>query len=231
MLVPKVSVTGRAQGEGEPMKVPQRTGWRSVVLAGGIVVALSGAGAAAVWAGTAQSVTPLASPTTSAAPPPGHSPAEGQAQKKDRAVPLHGENVVKKGDGGFETRLTQQGVIEAVSGASITVKSEDGFSQAYAINAGTKITKLPPPAADGTIPRDSAGKRLKPTAATAADLRTGEQVRITGVKDGSGITAGTIVAGAPAFRSRATEWAGAGQRMGQAPRKRALEGQGRGAGP
>jgi hypothetical protein len=180
------------------MAVPQRNGWRSVVLAGGIVVALSGAGVAAVWAGTAQSVTPLTSPTTSAAPPPGNSPAAGQAQKKkNRAMPLHGESVVKKGDGGFETRLTQQGVIEAVSSASITVKSEDGFSQTYAVNAGTKITKLPPPAADGTIPGDSTGKRLKPTAATAADLGTGEQVRITGVKDGSGITAGHIAAGAP----------------------------------
>ena len=179
------------------MAVPQRTGWRSVVLAGGIVVALSGAGAAAVWAGTAQSATPLTSPTTSAAQPPGNSPAEGQAQKKSRAVPLHGEVVVKRGDGGFETRLTQQGTIEAVGSASITVKSEDGFSQTYAIDAGTKVTKLPPPAADGTMPRDSAGKRLKPTAATAADFRTGEQVRITGVKDGSGITAGQIVAGAP----------------------------------
>lgn len=181
------------------MAVPQRTGWRSVVLAGGIVVALSGAGAAAVEAGTAQSVTPLTSPTTSVGPPPGNSPAEGQAQKKkkNRAVPLHGESVVKRGDGGFETRLTQQGVIEAVSSTSITVKSEDGYSQTYAINAGTKISKLPPPAADGTIPRDSKGKRLKPAAATAADLRTGEQLRITGVKDGSGSTAGHIAAGAP----------------------------------
>ena len=179
------------------MAVPQRTGWRSVVLAGGIVVALSGAGAAAVWAGTAQSATPLTSPTTSAAQPPGTAPAAGQAHKKNRAVPLHGESVVKKVDGGFETRLTQQGTIEAVGTASITVKSEDGFSQTYGINAGTKITKLPPPAADGTIPRDAAGKRLKPAAATAADLRAGEQVRISGVKDGSGITAGKIVAGAP----------------------------------
>lgn len=179
------------------MAVPQRNGWRRVVLAGGIVVALSGAGAAAVWAGAAPSATPLASPTTSAAAPPGSPPAEGQAQQKKRAVPLHGENVVKKDDGGFETRLTQQGAVEAVSSASITVKSEDGFSQTYALNAGTKITKLPPPAADGTIQKDSAGKRLKPAAATAADLTTGEQVRITGVKDGSGITATHIVAGAP----------------------------------
>jgi hypothetical protein len=179
------------------MAVPQRTGWRNVVVAGGIVVALSGAGAAAVWAGTAQSATPIPSPTTSAAQPPGTSPTQGHAQKNNRAVPLHGENVVKKGDGGFETRLMQQGTIEAVSSVSITVRSEDGFSQTYAINAGTKITKLPPPAADGTIPGDSAGKRLKPTDATAADLSTGEQVRIKGVRDGSGSTAGHIVAGAP----------------------------------
>ena len=182
------------------MAVPLRTGWRSFVLAGGIVVALSGAGAAAVWAGTARSATPLATPTTSAAQSPGTSPAEGQGQKKSRALPLHGEHVVRKGDGGFETRLTQQGAIEAVSSVSITVRSEDGFSQTYAINAGTEITKLPPPAADGTSPRDSADKRLKPTDATAADLRTGEQVRIKGVKDGSGITAGHIAAGAPGLQ-------------------------------
>lgn len=196
------------------MAVPQRTGWRSVVVAGGIVVALSGAGAAAVWAGTAQSVTPLTGPTSAAAQPPGNSPAEGQARKKDRAVPLHGENVVKKGDGGFETRLTQQGAIEAVSSASITVKSEDGFSLTYALNAGTKITKLPPRAADGTIPGDSAGKRLKPAAATAADLRTGEQVRVTGVRDGSGITAGNIVAGATGVQGPGN---GVGRGLGNGP--------------
>jgi hypothetical protein len=180
-------------------------------LAGGIVVALSGAGVAAVSAGTAQSVTPPNSPATSAAQPPGNSPAEGQARKKDRAVPLHGESVVKTADGGFETRLTQQGAIEAVSSASITIKSEDGFSQTYAISAGTKITKLPPPAADGTMPRDSAGKRLKPAAATAADLKSGDQVRITGVKGGSGITAGHIVAGAPGVQGPGN---GAGRGLG-----------------
>ena len=189
------------------MAIPQRTGPRNVVLAGSIVLTLTGAGVAAVWAGTAQSATPLAVPTTLAVPtasatqPPGNPPAEGQIKKKkDRAVPLHGESVVKKGDGGFETRLTQQGAIAAVTGSSITVHSEDGFSQVYAINAGTKIAKLPPPAADGTIPRDSAGKRLKPSAATAAELRAGDHVRVTGVRDGSGITAGRILVGTPDAR-------------------------------
>lgn len=198
------------------MAIPQRTGLRNVVLAGSIAAALTGAGAAAVWAGTAQSATPLASPTTSATPPPGTSPGEGQAQKKNRAVPLHGESMVKKGDGGFETRLMQQGAIEAVSGSSITVKSEDGFSQVYAIGAGTKITKLPPPAADGTTPRDSPAKRLKPSAVTAAELQAGEQVRITGVKDGSGITARHIVAGAPGARRPGRGWGqGTGNALGK----------------
>lgn len=198
------------------MATPQRTGLRNVVLAGSIVLTLTGAGAAAVWAGTAQSATPIAGPTTLATQPPGNPPGEGQARKKDRAVPLHGESVVKKGDGGFETRLTQQGAIDAVSGSSITVKSEDGFSQVYAINAVTKIRVLPPPAADGATPRESAGKRLKPSAATAADLKTGDQVRITGVKEGSGVTAGHVVAGAPGAQGPGRGWGkGMGNGLGK----------------
>ncbi|HSN37564.1 MAG TPA: hypothetical protein VLT34_14535 [Arthrobacter sp.] len=194
------------------MAAPQRTGLRNVVLAGSIVLTLTGAGVAAVWAGTAQSATPLAGPTASATQLPGNPPADGQIRKKkDRAVPLHGESVVKKGDGGLETRLTQQGAIDAVSGSSITVRSEDGFSQVYAISAETEIRILPPPAADGTTPGDSARKRLKPPAATAAELKTGDQVRITGVKDGSGITAGHIVAGAPGAQGPGKGW---GQGMG-----------------
>jgi hypothetical protein len=206
------------------MAVPQRTGLRNVVLAGSIVLALTGAGAAAVWAGTAPSGVPLTVPTTSVTPlagptTPSTPPAEvppGQAQKKNRAVPLHGESVVKSGDGVFETRLAQQGAIEAVSTSSITVKSEDGFSQVYAINAESKITKLPPPAADGTLPRDSAGKKLKPSAATAAELRAGEQVRITGVKDGSSITAGRIVAGVQGAQGPGKGWGlGLGKGLGK----------------
>ena len=208
------------------MAVPQRTGLRNVVLAGSIVLALTGAGAAAVWAGTAPSgvpltvpptsVTPLTVPTAPVTPPADFPPGQGQTQKKNRAVPLHGESVVKNADGVFETRLTQQGAIEAVSNSSITVKSEDGFSQVYALNAGSKITKLPPPAADGTLPRDSAGKKLKPSATTATELKAGEQVRITGVKDGSGITAGRIVAGVQGAQGPGKGWGlGLGKGLGK----------------
>lgn len=208
------------------MTFRQHTGLRYLVLAGGLVLACSGAGAAAVWAGTAQSTTPLTSASASATQPPGTPPGTppGQGQvKKNRAVPLHSESVVKKSDGSVETRLEQQGTIEAVSGSSITVKSEDGFSQAYAINAETKIVKLPPPAADGTTPRDSAGKKIKPSAATAADLKPGDPVRITGVRNGPSVTAGQIADGIPATKGPGR---GLGKGQGLGPGKHLGHGRG-----
>lgn len=179
MLVPKAPVTGRCKGKGEPMAVLQRTGLRNIALAGGIVLALSGAGAAVVWAEAGQSAPSQTSPSPSPpapAPTDKKVPGEGRGQAKNRGMALHSETVVKKADGGFETRLAQQGAVEAVSASSITVKSEDGFSQAYAITADTRITRL---------------------AATAADLKAGDQVRIAGFKDASGATARQIVAGSP----------------------------------
>src|SRR3981081_2904206 len=46
---------------------------------------------------------------------------------------LHGEFVVPDGAGGYTTVLTQTGTVTAISPTSITVRSEDGFSQTYVI--------------------------------------------------------------------------------------------------
>ena len=46
---------------------------------------------------------------------------------------LHGEFVVPDGAGGYTTELTQTGTVTAISPTSITVRSEDGFSQTYVI--------------------------------------------------------------------------------------------------
>ena len=64
-------------------------------------------------------------------PPPGgmHGPgpdAVGAAQ-------LHGEFVVSDGSGGYATMLTQTGTVTAISATSITVRSDDGYTQTYAI--------------------------------------------------------------------------------------------------
>jgi hypothetical protein len=50
-------------------------------------------------------------------------------------TPLHGEFVVADGSGGYATELTQTGIVTAISPTSITVRSEDGFSQTYVVTA------------------------------------------------------------------------------------------------
>ncbi|MDQ0732811.1 hypothetical protein [Arthrobacter sp. B1I2] len=172
---------------------------RKAFLAGAVALALSGTGAALAW--SADSPSPSPSPSQTA---PGKDTAPGQQDKQDRkaqrAQPLHGEGVVKNADGTFQTVLEQRGTVESVSDSAITVKSEDGFSQAYAINGDTKVTRIPAPAADGTGASPGAtgddGKRLKPTDGTIADIAAGDAVRIAGAKDGDKATAKRIVKGA-----------------------------------
>ena len=104
--------------------------------------------------------------------------------------------MVKKADGTFETQLTQHGTVDSVSETSVTVKSEDGFTQTYAVNAETKVIKFPARAADGSPATGDDGKRLKPSEVTIAEIATGESVRVSGVKNGDEVTAQRIVEGA-----------------------------------
>lgn len=172
---------------------------RKAMLAGVVALALSGTGAALAWSATG---TPTPSPSQTAPNPsetaPGKQKAPGQLkapgqqkgqgqQKAQRAQPLHGEAVVKQPDGTFQTVVEQRGTVESVSDSAITIKSEDGFTQAYTVNAATKITKIP--AADD-------GTRSKPADGTIADIAAGDTVRIAGVKDGDKATAKRIVEGA-----------------------------------
>jgi hypothetical protein len=190
-----------------PVKDPTKR--RSIALAVAIVFVLSGTGVAVAWAASEPTQAGDAGPKVAAvSPSPSPSGKPGKAQGK--AHELHGESVVKKADGGFEKRVAQIGTVESVSDNSITVKSEDGFSQEYVINAETRIRKVGKPSTDGTAPnegpapkdspapKDDAGKRLKPSAATAADLKQGDTVRIRGVRDGSAVTATQIIEGAGA---------------------------------
>ena len=80
---------------------------------------------------------------------------------------------MKKADGTFQTVVEQRGTVGAVSSTSITVKSEDGFTQAYTVTADTKVAR------NGTI----------------ADIVTGDVVRVAGVRDGDTATAQRIAEG------------------------------------
>jgi hypothetical protein len=206
------------------MSVREPLRLRKAILAGMLALALTGAGTAIAWsaagpsaAGSSPAGTSADSPSPAPSPfasgksgesAPGHpgkadkgkedkgKEDKGKPDKSQRPQQLHSESVVKKADGTFETQLTQQGTVESVSPATVTVKSEDGFSQSYAVNAETKITKFPAPAADGSPARGEDGKRLKPTEAGIGEIAQGDSVRISGVKNGDQATAQRIVEGA-----------------------------------
>ncbi|MGC0238075.1 hypothetical protein [Arthrobacter sp. SD76] len=173
---------------------------RKAFIAGAVAVALSGTGAAIAW--SADSPLPAPSPSQSA---PGQSaPGQekkqgkpdksakpgkpGKPDKSQRPQLQHSESVVKNADGTFQTIVEQRGTVEAVSETSITVKSEDGFSRSYAVNAETRITKAPATGEDG--------KLVRPGDGSIADISPGEAVRISGVKSGDQATAGRIAEGA-----------------------------------
>jgi hypothetical protein len=222
-----------------PVKDPGKR--RSTALAVAIVFALSGGGAAAAWAAgepaaqARDAAAQLAPSAVSPSPSPSPSPPGRPDKAQGKARELHSESVVKKADGSFEKRVTQIGTVESVSDNAITVKSEDGFSQEYAISADTRIRKVPAASAadpapkdslapkDSPAPKDDAGKRLKPSAATAADLKQGDTVRIMGVQDGSAVTATIIVDGAANGK-------GLGKGLGQSLGKGLGQGQGKGLG-
>lgn len=169
----------------DPLKI------RKALLAGAVALTLMGAGVAFAWA--ADSPQPSPSPSQSA---PGQEKRPAKPDKSQRPQHLHSEGVVKKADGTFQTILEQRGTVESVSDTSITVKSEDGYSQTYSVNAETKIKQVPAPAADGSSAAPDGGKRLKPTDGTIADIAAGETVRISGVRNGDQATAERIVEGA-----------------------------------
>lgn len=172
----------------------QYPGVRKALIAGAVALALTGTGAALAW--SVDSPSPSPSDSSSApAPPPGQEKKQSRQDKAERPRFQHGESVVRKADGTFQTVLEQQGTVEAAGSTSVTVKSEDGFSQEYAVTADTRISSVPP-ASGGTGSTDDDGRRLRPADGTIADIAAGDVVRISGIKDGSRVTARTIVEGA-----------------------------------
>jgi hypothetical protein len=83
---------------------------------------------------------------------------------------LHGEFVVQKDGGGYQTLATQSGSVTAVSSTSITVKSADGYTRTYVVNSDTKVNR---------------GGKI-------ADIKTGATVRIRAVVSGDTATASSI---------------------------------------
>jgi hypothetical protein len=146
------------------------------------VTALALAGGVTAGIASADPTTPAPGPSATASPTPGQTakpnkPAKkNQANKGDKkhgllARALHGEATV----GGKQTRVVafQRGTVDQVSATEVTVKSKDGFTATYRIDAKTKVKK-------------------DKKAAAIADVKAADRVRIVATKDGSTLTAKTI---------------------------------------
>jgi hypothetical protein len=83
---------------------------------------------------------------------------------------LHGEATVKDGDSATKTVFVQQGSITAITATSLTVKSTDGFSKTYVLDADTK--KLTP---DTLAVNDTVGVLADVAGSTATATRVVEQ--------------------------------------------------------
>lgn len=148
-----------------------------MILTRKVTLALTGVVAAAVL-GTAG----VAAATAETAPAPAATerPAatEKPAADKDRARPLlkrglHGEWVVKGKDGKPTTLVSVRGQVTAVSGTSVTVKAEDGYTATFVANGDTKVK----------------GADVD----SMADVKVGAKGAVVGVKNGDTLTARAVL--------------------------------------
>jgi hypothetical protein len=84
---------------------------------------------------------------------------------------VHGQFVVPKSGGGYQTVDVQRGKVTAVSSTSLTVKSADGFSATYAVSSSTIVDAQ----------RDGIGS-----------VKDGNQVYVTATVSGSTATATSV---------------------------------------
>ncbi|GII79795.1 hypothetical protein Sru01_47770 [Sphaerisporangium rufum] len=89
-------------------------------------------------------------------------------------VGVHGEATVRTRGGGFAAHAWQRGAVTAASATSVTVKSADGLSWTWTVNADTKIRK-------------------NGAKSTSAAVATGDKVFVVGRLGGETRTAQLVV--------------------------------------
>ncbi|GAB3825210.1 hypothetical protein [Kribbella italica] len=153
--------------------------WRIAGTVAAVVVTTAAGGVA--WATTnadpspAPSASPSASPSAPADPAkPGPGGPGGPGRHGEFGLgmgALHGEFVVEKEGGGYQTVATQRGEVTAVSKDKLTVKSADGYSREYTLTEDTLVNA----ARDGID-----------------DVKTGNQVTVSAVVANNVATATTV---------------------------------------
>jgi len=132
---------------GAPEPTPPRWGWRETAAAVAVAAVIAALGGAAVYAATAGNSHSFGGPHQAFGPgggmPGGGGIPDGPGSQRGAiggpgpaavdATSLHGEFVEANGAGRYTTVLTQTGTVSAISPTSITVRSEDGYTQTYVI--------------------------------------------------------------------------------------------------
>lgn len=129
---------------GAPDPSPRRWGLRETAVAVGVAAVIAGLGGAAIYATTDSHSAGGAHQAFGGTPggAGGQRPGPMGGQTPD-VMSLHGEFVVADGAGGYTTELTQTGTVTAMSPTSITMRSEDGFSQTYVVPQAAGGTGTP----------------------------------------------------------------------------------------
>ena len=145
MTTDQIDTTQQVWGAPEPS--PRRWGWRETAAAVAVAAVIAALGGAAVYAATAGNSHTFGPPHQAFGPdggmPNGPGGPGGPGGQRGAigapgpaavgATSLHGEFVVPDGAGRYTTVLTQSGAVTAISPTSITVRSEDGYTQTYVI--------------------------------------------------------------------------------------------------
>ena len=146
-----------------------------IVAAGVSTVALV-AGIGAGIAAADPTTSPTSTPTSTSTPTAKDKPADKHrgalpGRRALLARALHGEATLA----GKQHRVVafQRGLVQQVSATSLTVKSEDGFTATYVLNADTKVHKQ--------------GDK-----STISAIKTGDHLRVLALKDGSTLTAKVV---------------------------------------
>ncbi|TCC25219.1 hypothetical protein [Kribbella speibonae] len=168
------------------MKLSQKR-WRLLGTVAAVAVTTTAGGVAWATSNADPTPSPSASPSSPATP--------GQQQKPDGpgrggfgprgefglGGALHGEFVVPKDGGGYQTVATQRGEVTAVSKESITVKSADGYSRTYTLTEDTLVNA----ARDG-IDDVKTGNTVSVTAVVTDGKATASSVNDGTVRDAAG---------------------------------------------
>jgi len=148
----------------------------------GVAAAVTGSPSSSPSASAKSPSSPAVSPSAGPAAPHGHRfhgfgrvlgpGAFGWLAMPGPLGAIHGQFVVPKSGGGYETIDSQRGQVTAVSNTSITLKSADGFTKTYVVTSTTIVDAR----------RDGIGS-----------MKVGDQAAVAATESGGSATAASIV--------------------------------------